>query len=156
MDFKLGENMELRKAKELAATLMKVGVTKIYIDPINSKKVAEAMTKDDIRGLIADRIIKKRQTNEQSNSRAKALRTKRQKGRKRGKGTRKGTKKARGEKKRTWVKRVRAQRRTLKELKAENPKAVAEKGYGNIYKKIKGNYFKGKKYLKEYVEGVKQ
>jgi len=148
--------MDLRKAKELAARLMKVGVTKIYVDPTNTKKVDEAMTKDDIRGLIADRIIRKRQDNYQSRSRANALLAKKRKGRKRGKGKRTGTKKVRSEKKATWIKRVRAQRRMLKELKKSNPSAVAEKNYGDVYRKIKGNYFKGKNYLKEYIEGDKQ
>ncbi|MBT4870616.1 MAG: 50S ribosomal protein L19e [Candidatus Diapherotrites archaeon] len=148
--------MELNKAKEIAATLMKVGVGKIYLDPKNASKIKEAMTKDDIRGLIADRIIKKRQDNSQSKGRTRKLKVQKQKGRKRGKGKRKGTKKTRTEKKKTWINKVRAQRRTLKEIRAENPDAVAEKGYSNVYKKIKGNYFKGKKYLREYIEGGKQ
>ena len=147
--------MDLRKAKELAARLMKVGVTKIYIDPTNIKKVDEAMTKDDIRGLIAERIVKKRQDNYQSKGKARILAEKKKKGRKRGTGKRKGTKKTRNEKKHTWIVKVRAQRRTLKEIKERNPNAVKEKGYSNIYRKIKGNYFKGKKYLQEYVEGKK-
>ena len=148
--------MEQRKAKELAATLMKVGVGKIYIDPKNIAKISEAMTKDDIRGLIADRLIKKKQTNAQSKGRSRKLKESKQKGRRRGKGTRKGTKKRRTEKKATWINKVRAQRRTLKEMKIENPDAVKAKGYGDIYRKIKGNYFKGKKYLREYIKGEKQ
>ena len=71
--------MELNKAKELAAGLMKIGVNKIYIDPTKSSKVAEAMTKDDVRGLIADRIIKKRQTNSQSKGRSRKLKISKQK-----------------------------------------------------------------------------
>ena len=148
--------MDLNKAREMAAKLMKVGVGKIYFDPTNLAKISEAMTKDDVRGLIADRIIKKRQDNSQSKGRTRKLKESKRKGRKRGKGKRKGTKKTRTEKKKTWINRVRAQRRTLKELRVENPEAVKEKGYSNTYRKIKGNYFKGKKYLREYIEGGKQ
>lgn len=148
--------MELKKAKELAAKILKTGVTKIYIDPSQSIKVKEAMTKDDIRGLIAERIVRKRQDNYQSRAKAGILREKKQKGRRRGSGKRKGTKKARSEKKKTWINKVRAQRKTLKELKTKNPEAVKEAGYSKVYKKIKGNYFKGKKYLVEYIEGVKK
>lgn len=147
--------MKLEKAKDLAAQILKVGITKIYIDPNQTNKVKEAMTKDDIRSLIAERVIKKRQINQQSKARSKILKEKKQKGRKKGKGKRKGTKKARTEKKKSWISRVRAQRRTLKELKKTNPEQVKEKGYSNIYKKIKGNYFKGKNYLKKFIEGVK-
>jgi large subunit ribosomal protein L19e len=148
--------MELNKAKEMAAKLMKVGVNKIYLDPAQTAKVAEAMTKDDIRGLIADRVIKKRQDNSQSKGRTRKLKESKRKGRKRGKGKRKGTKKTRAEKKNTWINKVRAQRRTLKELREEDPEAVAAKGYSKVYRRIKGNYFKGKKYLREYIQGGKK
>jgi large subunit ribosomal protein L19e len=145
--------MENRKAKELAAKILKVGVGKIFINPQETTKVKEAMTKDDIRGLIADRIIKKRQDNYQSKGRTRVLKSQKKKGRKRGHGKRTGTKKARIEKKKTWMKKVRAQRRTLKELKEKDPEAVKKVGYSNVYKKIKGGYFRGKKYLEEYVKG---
>jgi large subunit ribosomal protein L19e len=145
--------MENRKAKELAAKILKVGVSKIYITPEETAKVKEAMTKDDVRELIANRIIKKRQDNQQSKGRARTLKKQKQKGRKRGYGKRTGTKKTRTEKKKTWMKKVRAQRRTLKELKEKNPEAVKKIGYSNLYKKIKGGFFRGKKYLQEYIEG---
>lgn len=148
--------MDLNKAKTLAAKVLKVGIGKIYIDPVQTTKVKEAMTKDDIRGLIADRIIKKRQENSQSKARSRKMATKRRKGRKRGSGKRKGTKKTRVNKKQTWVKNVRSQRRTLKELRNSNPEEVKEKGYSKTYRRIKGNYFKGKKYLIEYIKGGKQ
>lgn len=148
--------MELKKAKELAAIILKVGTGKIYVDPTQKDKIKEAMTKDDIRGLIAERIIKKRQDNHQSKGRTRDLKEKKRKGRKSGKGKRTGTRKARQSKKETWMKKVRAQRRTLKELKKSNPKEVKNLGYSDIYRKIKGGYFKGKKYLQEYVEGDKK
>jgi large subunit ribosomal protein L19e len=148
--------MDARKAKELAAEIMKVGVGRICLDPQNLAKIAEAMTKDDIRGLIAERVIRKRAADEQSKGRARELKAKKQKGRRRGKGKRAGTKKIRAEQRKSWINKVRAQRKTLKELRAKNPEAVKELGYGNLYKLIKGNYFKGKKYLVDYVEGAKK
>lgn len=148
--------MDLSKAKELAARILKVGVNKVYIDPANLKKVEEAMTKDDLRGLVAERIIKKRKENFQSRGRSRVMLEKRQKGRKRGKGKKKGTKKARTEGKRGWIKKVRSQRMMLKELRKTNPQAVEAVGYGDVYRKIKGGFFKGKNYVKEYVEGVKK
>ena len=48
---------------------------------------------------------------------------------------------------------VRAQRAALKELRKTNPAAVEAVGYSNVYNKIKGGFFKGKKYVTEYVEG---
>jgi len=43
----------------------------------------------------------------------------------------------------------------LKTLQKEHPKEVAKIGYRTLYKRIKGGYFKGKKYLKTAVEGKK-
>lgn len=148
--------MELNKVKKLAAQVLKVGVKRVYIDPAQREKVMEAMTKDDVRGLIADRIIKKRPAQSQSRARARVLAEKKKKGRRAGHGKRKGTKKSRVEKKKTWIKKVRAQRRTLKEIRTEDPEAVATVGYSNVYRKIKGNYFKGKNYVKEYIKGGKK
>jgi len=148
--------MELNKAKELAAQVLKVGKGKVYINPKEVTKIKDAMTKDDIRGLIADRIIKKRQDNSQSKGRTRVLKDKKKRGRKKGRGKRTGTKKTRTEKKKRWMNKVRAQRRTLRELKESNPEAVKEKNYSDVYKKIKGNFFKGKKYLTEYIEGGKR
>jgi large subunit ribosomal protein L19e len=145
--------MELDKVKKLAAKVLKVGPKRIYIDPAQATRAREAMTKEDVRGLISERIIKKRHTFGKSRARARALAAKRKKGRKRGRGKRTGTKDARMEKKSNWIKRVRAQRRMLRELRKSSPKAVEEKDYRDIYMKIKGNYFKGKNYVKEYVEG---
>jgi large subunit ribosomal protein L19e len=148
--------MELKKAKELAATIMKVGIGKIYIDPVQTDKVKEAMTRDDIRGLIAERVVKKRQDNFQSKGRARVLKAQKQKGRKRGQGKRKGTKKTRVNKKENWIKKVRAQRRTLKELKQTKPEEVKALGYSKLYRQVKGGLFKGKKYLIEHIEGGKK
>ena len=47
----------------------------------------------------------------------------------------------------------------LKELKKSNPKEVERIGYSKLYKMVKGNYFRGKNYLKAFVlgkEGSKQ
>jgi large subunit ribosomal protein L19e len=148
--------MDLNKIKKLAAQILKVGVGRIYIDPTKSEKAKEAMTKDDIRGLIADRVVKKKPLVNQSRGRARVLAEKKKKGRRSGHGKRKGTKKTRVEKKKTWIGKVRAQRQMLREMRKENPEAVNTLGYGNIYKKIKGNYFKGKKYVKDYIVGDKK
>ncbi|MFA5357935.1 MAG: 50S ribosomal protein L19e [archaeon] len=147
--------MELNKVKKLAAKVLKVGVKRVYIDPAQLAKAGEAMTKEDVRALIGERVIKKRAAEGQSRSGARMIAKRKKKGRGSGKGKRTGTKNARGEKKSGWMKRVRAQRRMLRELRKSNPKAVEEKGYRDVYRKIKGNYFKGKNYVKDYIEGGK-
>ncbi|MEI7961588.1 MAG: 50S ribosomal protein L19e [archaeon] len=148
--------MEGKKAKELAARLLKVGKGRVYLEPKEMAKVAEAMTKDDIRGLIAERIIKKRGSKEQSMGRNRVLQEKKSRGRRRGKGKRSATRKVRSEQKLRWIGRVRSQRETLKEMTTKNPELVKELGYSKIYRRIKGNYFRGKRHLVEYIEGAKK
>ncbi len=147
--------MESKKAKELAARILKVGEGRIFIQPDQVSKVAEAMTKDDIRTLIAERVIKKRASASQSMGRARALKAQRAKGRRRGKGKRTARKRVRMEQRDSWIGRVRSQRSTLRELKEKNPEAVKAAGYSKTYKRIKGNYFRGKRHLVEYIEGAK-
>ena len=148
--------MQQEKVKKMAAQILKCGVNTIWLDPEQGERVKTVMTKEDVRALIEEKIIKKKQVNSQSRGRARILKEKRKKGRKRGKGKRKGTKKARSEKKPTWMKNVRSQRRTLKEMRKENPEGVEKIGYRTLYKRIKGGYFKGKKYLKAAIEGKKK
>ena len=148
--------MRQEKVKEMAAGILKCGKNIIWLDPKEDEKIKSVMTKDDIRGLVKEGVIKKKGKNSQSRARARKLHEKKKKGRKSGKGKRKGTKKARVEKKPTWMKNVRSQRKMLKQLKKEKPKAVAKIGYRILYKRVKGGYFKGKKYLKAAVEGKKR
>jgi large subunit ribosomal protein L19e len=148
--------MNAVKAKELAAKILKVGVGRIYLDPTQTSKIKEAMTKDDIRTLIAERVIKKKPQVSQSKGRTRVNKEAKAKGRGRGKGKRSASKKVRSEQRDRWINRVRSQRRTLKELKVKNSKEVKEIGYSKIYKRIKGGYFRGKRHLVEFVEGAKK
>ncbi|MGI6589347.1 MAG: 50S ribosomal protein L19e [Candidatus Iainarchaeum sp.] len=148
--------MNAVKAKELAAKILKVGVGRIYLDPTQTSKIKEAMTKDDIRTLIAERVIKKKPQVSQSKGRTRVSKEAKAKGRGRGKGKRSASKKVRSEQRDRWINRVRSQRRTLKELKVKNSKEVKEIGYSKIYKRIKGGYFRGKRHLVEFVEGAKK
>jgi large subunit ribosomal protein L19e len=146
--------MNYRKAKRLAAKILKVGESKVWIDPEAGERIKEAMTNEDVRGLIAEKIITKNNVPEQSRARARKLKEKKKKGRKRGKGKRTGTKKARKEGKRFWIKNVRAQRAALKELKKKGVKLKYSPR--KIYMMISGNFFKGKKHLQSVVEGGKK
>ncbi|MEK6958210.1 MAG: 50S ribosomal protein L19e [archaeon] len=146
--------MNDRKAKRMAAVILKVGKTKIWVNPEEKARLKEAMTKEDIRQLIKENIIKKRRGNLHSRGKARLLAKKKSKGRKRGKGKRKGGKAVRVNKKEKWVKNVRAQRQYLKELKASGAKL--SRTPREIYLMIKGGFFKGKKYMQAMVEEAKK
>ncbi|HZX19681.1 MAG TPA: 50S ribosomal protein L19e [archaeon] len=146
--------MKEQNAKKMAAEILKVGVTKIYLTPGETKRFKDAMTKEDVRSLIKEGLIKKRLDHLQSRGRARILAAKKKKGRKRGKGKRTGKRGARMERKASWRKNVRAQRRTLKEMKDSGVKL--KKPARQIYLMIKGNFFKGKKSLQAMVEEGKK
>lgn len=141
--------MEIKKARTLAASLFKVGQTRVYIDPVQHEAIKGAITKDDVRGLIGKRIIKKRGGDMTSKGRTRALQEKKAKGRKRGHGKRTGSYKARAKPRQKWMKTVRALRSTLKKVRKE--KGMDSTTYQKHYRLIKGNYYRGKKQLTDTV-----
>ena len=145
--------MQLDKVRRLAADVLKTGENRIWMDPAENEKISEVITKEDVRVLITEGFIKKKSARGQSTGRSKALRIQKKKGRRRGMGKRKGTLQSRTPKKKSWMKNVRAQRKKLRELRENNPKDVEKVGYSDVYRKIKGNYFRGKKYVEAYVKG---
>ncbi|MBN1941367.1 MAG: 50S ribosomal protein L19e [Candidatus Diapherotrites archaeon] len=147
--------MQSKKVKQLAAKILNCGTGRVWFSPTDFEKIKSAMTKEDIKELIKQGVIKKKKINCQSRGRARILKKKKARGRKKGFGARRGRKKARTETKKRWMKRVRAMRSELKKLRKENPKAVEKIGYRKLYKMVKGNFFKGKKYVAAFVEGKK-
>jgi large subunit ribosomal protein L19e len=138
--------MEGKRAKQLAAEIMKVGVSKVKIE--DGERVDQAITRDDVRKLINEGSIARRKIPGASKGRARILSKKKVLGRKAGAGKRKGAKKARTKKKETWMKKVRAQRKLLKEHKEKLKKS----DYRKTYKMVKGGYFRSKKQLSTYIE----
>ncbi|MDD5148302.1 MAG: 50S ribosomal protein L19e [Candidatus ainarchaeum sp.] len=145
--------MKSGKIKIIAARVLKCGSNRVWFNPEEAEKVKSAMTKEDVKALIQEGIIRKKKANAQSMGRARILSAKKKRGRKRSFGSRRGLKSARSEKRRRWIGRVRALRSELKKLKKENPKAVEKIGYRKIYRLVKGNFFKGRRYLDAFVEG---
>ncbi|MEW6295421.1 MAG: 50S ribosomal protein L19e [Candidatus Diapherotrites archaeon] len=146
--------MQLNKIRRMSSQILKTGKNKIWFEPDSGDKIKEAMTKDDVRELIRQGLIKERKEQMHSKAGARALKEKKRKGRKRGFGKRTGSRKARVKEKTGWIKRVRAQRKKLKELKSKG--TVSPKDYRKLYKMIKGNYFKGKKYIELAVKEKKK
>ena len=142
--------MNPRKLKRMAADILNVGETKVWVDPTQMVKAAEAMTRDDVRGLIAQRIIKKRRDSHHSRGSARILKEKKAAGRKSGKGKRTGTKKARSKPREQWINRVRALRMSLREMKKEG---TIKGNYRQFYSQIKGNNFRGRKHLQQAAKG---
>jgi len=145
--------MKLDLQKRLAAEIMKIGESRVWIDPNNMEEVSKAITRQDIRNLIQQKVIQEKPKFGISRGRARLLSAQRKKGRRKGQGQRKGTKTARTPGKETWMNKVRALRRTLNHLRKDEE--LTNKQYFELYKKIKGNFFRNVGHLKIYVEKLK-
>ncbi|MHB8605057.1 MAG: 50S ribosomal protein L19e [Thermoplasmatota archaeon] len=133
---------DLRNQKRVAAQLLKCGGTRVWIDPLHGDEVAEAVTREDIRGLIEKGYISKSQKKGVSHGRAQHTRLQKASGRQRGPGSRKGAKGARTPKKQRWMGLIRAQRNVLRELRDGSKITPTE--YRHYYLQTKGGRFRSK------------
>ncbi len=86
---------DLANQKRLAAAVMKVGQSRIRIDPDRGEEVASAVTRADIRKLVSGGVITSVQKAGVSRGRGRKLRSQKAKGRRTGPGSRKGAANAR-------------------------------------------------------------
>ncbi|MDO8627327.1 MAG: 50S ribosomal protein L19e [Candidatus Diapherotrites archaeon] len=71
--------MELNKIKRLSSQVLGVGEGKVWFNPEQLEEIAQAMTKEDIRGLISSGAIKKKRTKYHSRGGARILHAKKEK-----------------------------------------------------------------------------
>ena len=141
---------DLRTQRRLAAQVLKVGESRVWIDPENIDEVASAITKEDIRELIEDGIIKRKPQKGISRGRFRKRLKQSKKGRHSGPGSRAGAKGARNPSKRQWIKRIRAQRRHLRELRDSSE--IDRHTYRMLYRKAKGGEFRSVGYMESYIK----
>lgn len=123
--------MSLKSQRRLAAQVLKVGANRVWIDPERNDDVEVAITREEIRKLVHEGVIKALPKKGISRVRARVLHKKKKKGLRRGPGSRTGTARARISKKEAWMRRIRALRRRLREWKAK--RAVTESSYRRLY-----------------------
>ncbi len=140
----------LKAVKKLAASILKCGVTKIWIDPEKIEEAEKTITREDVRKLIEKGVIKKREEEKERHPEAKKKQLQKKKGRRRGPGSRKGARGAREGEKTEWLRKVRAQRRLIKILRDKG--VIDRRTYRKIYLMIKGGAFKSKKHLLTYLK----
>lgn len=142
--------MNLSTQKKMASDLLDCGKNKVKIDPKRQEDVGEAITKADIRRLIQEEAILKKDSKGQSKGKARWKKSQKDKGRRNGHGKRKGRKGSRQKKKEKWMNKVRAQRKFIKKLREEDK--LEKSSYRNLYSKIKGGFFNSKKQLREWIK----
>ena len=141
---------DLSAQKRLAADVLDVGENRVWFDPDAQGSIVEAITREDIRELVDEGSIKAEDKKGNSRGRARERQAKRDYGHRTGPGSRRGKAGGRQDEKEQWQKTIRAQRRKLKELRAEGE--ITSSQYRDLYDKSKGGEFRSVRYLLNYIE----
>jgi large subunit ribosomal protein L19e len=141
---------DLKAQRRMAADVLDVGKDRVWMDPEEQAELAEAITREDIREMVDQGLIRVKDAKGNSKGRARARKQKRDYGHRKGAGSRKGKAGARQNKKRAWISRIRAQRRRLRELRDEGPLSPTE--YRTLYNKASGGEFDSVDRLETYIE----
>lgn len=143
--------VNLKTKKRLVSRVAGVGLSRIKFDPERSDDIADAITRDNIRGLITSGAITIKAAKGTSRGRSKFKKA--QKG-KRGTttGSKKGRKGARVGKKEVYVKKVRALRYRLRISK--DRKEITNPEFWTLYRKVSGNTVRNSAHLRNLIEEV--
>jgi len=140
----------MRNKKKLAAKILNVSPKKVVFAVNALDDIQKAITRSDMRGLIAVGKVSKAKVNQHSRGGARKIAKQKSKGRQRGKGSRKGSKHSIITRKENWMVRVRVQRELLKELRDKH--LLSTSNYRMLYTKSKGGYFRNRRHIKLYLK----
>jgi len=132
--------VNLASKRALIARALGVGKDRVWIDPEHIEEVMDIDTREDVRRLLKQGVIKVKPVKGQ---------TIRERKKRRGPGSRKGAKYSRISKKRLWIMRVRAQRKFLRMLRDKG--VLTRSQYRKLYMMVKGGMFRSKAHLREYI-----
>ena len=141
---------DLSAQKRMAADILDVGKNKVWFDPEAQGDIADAITREDVRDLIADGTIRAKGKQGNSRGRARERAEKRAYGHRSGHGTRKGAAGARQSRKEQWRQTIRAQRERLRSLRDEGE--LTRSQYRDLYDKASGGEFDSVSDLERYID----
>jgi large subunit ribosomal protein L19e len=141
--------MKLSTQKRLAADVMKVGKSRVWIDPEFEDEISLAITRDDIRRLVDEGAIQKKPIRGVSRGRARYNLRQKRKGQRSGPGRKKGRATSKLSSKDRWIMKIRPLRKELKKLRDEGK--ITSRVYRELYLKAKGNAFRNTAHLRTYI-----
>ncbi|MDD2777893.1 MAG: 50S ribosomal protein L19e [Methanocellales archaeon] len=142
--------MDLSNQKRMAADILDVGVGRVWMDAEKAEDISTAITREDIRKLIADGIIKRKLQKGISRGRTRTKDKKRAYGHRKGQGSRRGAKGAKVSGKERWMNKIRALRKRLKTLRAEG--TIDASTYRKLYGKATGGEFRDVSHLDTHLK----
>ena len=143
--------VNLRLQRRLAASILKVGAKRVWMDPNEVNEISIANSRKAVRKLIKDNFIFKKKISMHSRQRARLRKQEVRQGRHTGFGKRRGPADARMPQKVIWIRRQRTLRRLLKKYRE---KKVDKHLYHQLYLDCKANQYKSKKNLADAVEKI--
>ncbi len=142
--------MSLRSQRRMAAEILKVGESRVWIDPERVDDIEVAITREDIRRLIHEKVIREVPKKGVSRGRARVLHEKKKRGLRRGTGSRSGRSGARAPRKEMWMKKIRALRRKLRALRES--RSITEKVYRRLYVMAGSGSFRSIADMERYID----
>jgi large subunit ribosomal protein L19e len=141
--------LSLKSQRRLAAEILKIGENRVWIDPERIDYVESAITREEIKKLIHEKVVQSIPEKGISRARARVFAEKRKKGLRRGPGGKSGSARSKISKKQVWMNRIRPVRRRLRELK--DSRAITENVYRKMYDMSESGAFESKADLERYI-----
>ena len=137
----------------MAAQIMKCGNGRVWMSPEHDEEIKQAITKQDVRGLIRKGIIRLKQEQGISRGRTREQAGQKKKGLRKGIGSRKGRASARQNPKKVWMARIRNLRELFRDLKQKG--MITGETYSLLRGKSKGGLFRSRRHALIYLEEQK-
>jgi len=142
--------LSLKSQRRIAAEILKVGENRVWIDPNRIEDVEAAITREELRKLIHERAIRPISKRGVSRARARLLHEKKKEGLRQGPGSRSGSPAARVSRKEMWMKKIRALRKKLRELRDNH--SITERVYRQLYIMAGSDSFRSVAELERYID----